>query len=93
MQWQSSLGPTQTGWTLRWDFGDGSSSTDAQPAHAYSRGGYYDVTLTIGNGGADTRVAQARLSVRAYALTQDRVCSGAAQSGWCCSGHCRSHAT
>ncbi len=36
-----------------WDFGDGSSSTQANPVHAYSRAGNYNVTLTVtDNGGA-----------------------------------------
>lgn len=37
-----------------WNFGDGSSSTACNPAHTYTSGGVYTVTLTInGPGGSD----------------------------------------
>jgi uncharacterized repeat protein (TIGR01451 family) len=32
-----------------WAFGDGATSTDASPSHAYSNGGPYTVTLTVTN--------------------------------------------
>ena len=34
-----------TGWN--WDFGDGASSTLANPQHSYTQGGAYDVRLTV----------------------------------------------
>lgn len=38
--------------TYEWDFGDGSTSIDANPAHAYDKAGEYTITLTgIGDGG------------------------------------------
>lgn len=36
--------------TYKWDFGDGSSSTDKSPSHTYSADGSYGVTLTTTNG-------------------------------------------
>lgn len=49
---------TSTGSNLsyQWDFGDGSSSTQANPTHAYSNPGTYTVSLitTDGNGCSDT---------------------------------------
>ncbi|GAB5555832.1 MAG: hypothetical protein SchgKO_00450 [Schleiferiaceae bacterium] len=38
-----------------WDFGDGNSSTDANPSHIYAMDGSYNVTLTANNaqGGSD----------------------------------------
>jgi PKD repeat protein len=30
-----------------WDFGDGATSTDAEPSHEYAAAGSYDVTLTV----------------------------------------------
>ena len=48
-----------TAWS--WDFGDGQSDTGATPAHAYTAGGVYTVTLTVtdalGAMGVDTLVA------------------------------------
>jgi hypothetical protein len=36
--------------TYAWDFGDGNSSTVANPSHTYGTGGNYTVTLTASNG-------------------------------------------
>lgn len=36
--------------TYAWDFGDGNTSTDENPVHTYSMGGFYTVTLTATNG-------------------------------------------
>ncbi len=33
--------------TYLWDFGDGSTSTQANPSHTYTVPGYYDITLTV----------------------------------------------
>ena len=35
--------------TYLWDFGDGNSSNDASPLHAYAQPGHYPVTLTVVN--------------------------------------------
>lgn len=42
---------TSTGTNLffQWDFGDGSTSTEASPNHSYTETGQYNVTLTVGN--------------------------------------------
>lgn len=40
--------PAITSWL--WDFGDGNTSTDQNPTHAYAQTGAYTVSLTIGNG-------------------------------------------
>jgi PKD repeat protein len=34
-------------YTFAWDFGDGASSTDANPSHTYSESGIYNVKLTV----------------------------------------------
>lgn len=69
--------------TYLWDFGDGQTSTDANPSHAYTNTGAYTVTLTAKNGANCTST-----SVRANAVlagkptaaitAPDTVCSGAA---------------
>ena len=38
--------------TYRWDFGDGTSSTDRSPAHTYATPGTYREVLTVTSGGA-----------------------------------------
>jgi PKD repeat protein/streptogramin lyase len=50
----SSGGPTS--WS--WDFGDGSTSSEQNPSHAFADPGEYDVALTAGNdAGSDTATA------------------------------------
>jgi gliding motility-associated-like protein len=39
----------QTITSYQWDFGDGSTATDAAPSHTYSQAGNYDVTLITTN--------------------------------------------
>lgn len=39
--------------TYSWDFGDGQTSTEANPVHTYADGGYYDVTLIVTGGTGD----------------------------------------
>ena len=39
---------------VHWDFGDGTSSTEANPTHKYSKSGNYNVTLTIDGVGSRT---------------------------------------
>ena len=44
---------TVTSWL--WDFGDGTTSTEQNPAHVYPKNGYYTVTLKVtGLNGTDT---------------------------------------
>ena len=40
--------------TVHWDFGDGSSSSEANPTHKYDKSGNYNVTLTIDGVGSRT---------------------------------------
>ncbi len=46
-----------------WDFGDGSSSTDANPSHTYPFAGTFPVTLTVTGGDAQTASASQDVSV------------------------------
>lgn len=39
---------------VTWDFGDGQTSTDANPVHKFAQAGVYDVTLTIEGVGSRT---------------------------------------
>lgn len=47
--------------TYAWDFGDGQSSTEAEPFHTYQNGGVYDVVLTVADD--DEETCQATLRV------------------------------
>ena len=50
--------------TLAWDFGDGSTSVEANPSHIYTAAGTYTVSLTAsGNGGTDVETKTAYITV------------------------------
>ena len=44
----------KAGLAYAWDFGDGETSTEASPTHAYVKPGYYTVTLTVENEAGET---------------------------------------
>lgn len=48
--------------TYLWDFGDGETSTEPNPVHVYTDGGYYKVTLSV-TGGTGTVTAETDLAV------------------------------
>ena len=41
-----------------WDFGDGFTSTDENPTHAYSGKGVYKITLTASNNGKQSKISK-----------------------------------
>jgi PKD repeat protein len=50
-----------------WDFGDGTTSTQANPAHVYQAVGAYTLRLTVANAsGSDTGIAGNYVTVRNY---------------------------
>ena len=49
--------------TYRWDFGDGTTSTEKNPQHSYPRRGTYSVTLTVSNNNMVFDTAQQTVSV------------------------------
>ena len=49
------------GW--RWDFGDGTSSTESAPVHAYAAPGVYPVTLTVTDAGGRSASATRAVDV------------------------------
>jgi hypothetical protein len=50
--------------TWLWDFGDGSTSTEQYPVHAYAANGIYEVCLTVGNSnGTDTYCRQIQIGL------------------------------
>ncbi|MEX1024011.1 MAG: PKD domain-containing protein, partial [Planctomycetota bacterium] len=47
-----------------WSFGDGGSSTAANPSHEYTTAGTYDVALTVTSaGGVDTETKTSYITV------------------------------
>jgi PKD repeat protein len=46
-----------------WDFGDGSTSTDQNPTHNYSKGGDYTVNLTVTNGSGTKATASHKITL------------------------------
>ncbi|NLV42782.1 MAG: PKD domain-containing protein [Candidatus Hydrogenedentes bacterium] len=64
-----SLGPV-TAWF--WEFGDGTLSTEQNPAHLYMRAGTFDVRLTVTAGGAkETLTRKGCVRVSAAGITVD----------------------
>jgi hypothetical protein len=59
--------------TWQWDFGDGGTSTVAQPSHTFSANGVYPVCLTIGNacGRSETICMNLYLGITATSQSQD----------------------
>lgn len=49
----------------RWDFGDGTTSTDTDPNHTYDNGGTYTVTLTVTDNCGNTDSAEELILVEA----------------------------
>ncbi|WP_083748466.1 YCF48-related protein [Pelomonas sp. KK5] len=79
----SSNASALSGLKYSWDFGDGSSSTEAAPSHSYAQGGDYTVTLRVTNEAGISGEVRYSLSVANKALVSGLACSGATQSGWC----------
>lgn len=58
----TSTGGTPTSWS--WDFGDGGSSSLANPSHNYTKPGSYPVTLTAKNSGGTSTTLPQTITVR-----------------------------
>lgn len=78
-----SSAATLSGLKYSWDFGDGTSSTDATPTHSYAQGGDYTVTLRVTNEVGNTGETRFAITVSNTGLVKGLSCSGAQQSGWC----------
>ena len=47
-----------------WDFGDGTTSPEANPTHVYSKGGIYNVTLSIANQNIDKSIINKTVTIK-----------------------------
>jgi outer membrane protein OmpA-like peptidoglycan-associated protein len=54
--------------SVRWDFGDGTSSRQAVATHTYARPGTYNVKVSVSDGGSKTAVSTYRVSAPATSL-------------------------
>ena len=68
----SGNGQTITAWL--WDFGDGTTSTEANPMHIYEQPGAYTVSLTVTtSAGSDTKTVESLVLVQMVEGTADIV--------------------
>ncbi|MTK10792.1 MAG: PKD domain-containing protein, partial [Clostridiaceae bacterium] len=54
-----------------WDFGDGTTSTEANPSHTYSKAGTYNVTLSVTDDKGSTGSATTTATVAAAGITTE----------------------
>ncbi|MFN7197770.1 MAG: YCF48-related protein, partial [Hylemonella sp.] len=71
------------GLSFAWNFGDGSSSTEASPKHDYAKVGDYEVSLKVSNTAGASKEVKFQVSVNNRAHVRGLACSGASDSGWC----------
>lgn len=68
--------------TYAWDFGDGNTSTEANPTHTYGNEGEYNVCLTVSNEcGSNTKCTMTSVSQAAFSVSSsvtDVSCHGGA---------------
>ncbi len=64
----SSTSGGESNFSYSWDFGDGSSSTEASPVHTYASSGDYSVSLTVTS--ADNQTSESTQTVIVYILPQ-----------------------
>lgn len=67
----------------QWQFGDGESSTQANPTHNYAKAGVYRVQLIVTNEVGANRASTADVSVSDGSITNGKQCSGDNNGGWC----------
>jgi photosystem II stability/assembly factor-like uncharacterized protein len=82
-QFGSDVVNTNGDLSFHWDFGDGSSSTEASPSHQFAAAGDYEVVLTISNEDGAAKSATFKVSARHLAVVKDLQCSGGDSKGWC----------
>lgn len=78
-----SSNASATGLSHQWDFGDGTTSTEAALGHSYAKPGVYTVRLTVRNEAGTSRTASMVVRVSDFQIVQGKHCSGASNTGWC----------
>jgi PKD repeat protein len=65
-----------------WDFGDGGSSTEQNPSHAYNDAGTYTVSLTVSNAASsDTREKKDYITITSFVVNRIEMCSDVTDEG------------
>ena len=59
-----------------WDFGDGTTSTEANPAHVYATPGIYSITLTVTDNDGESTVTNTQASISVLELGVTKVVAG-----------------
>ena len=59
-----------------WDFGDGTTSTEANPAHVYATPGIYSITLTVTDNDGESTVTTTQASISVLELGVTKVVAG-----------------
>lgn len=72
-----------TGLSFEWNFGDGTTSTEAAPKHVYAKAGSYQVQLKVRNAAGLSRQAQLQLGVANWSHLYGAACTSGAAGGWC----------
>ena len=62
---------SQNATTFDWNFGDGSTSTQAQPSHVYTNPGAYTITLVVANACGDFDTVTQTINVLGIVELQD----------------------
>jgi len=66
---QGRGGKAVESYTYRWNFGDGGSSTGANPVHRYEAAGTYDVSLRVENSCGTVKEAQTTITASSLAVS------------------------
>lgn len=79
VQFQSAVVGGCPDYTYAWDFGDGATSTEANPKHAYDKEGNYTASLTVKDKKGNQAIGSATITANCPPLTA--TASGNATSG------------
>lgn len=79
----SSSAASLSGLKFVWNFGDGSTSTEAAPKHTYAKAGDYEVSLFVSDDTGKSKEAKSKVAINNLAGVRGLVCSGADDTGWC----------
>ncbi len=86
--WSSSAAAL-SGLKFAWNFGDGGSSAEASPTHAFAAPGAYTVKLTVSNDGGQSREVTSAVNVARFKPSAGASCGKPGETGWCLLGGAR----